>query len=1088
MSFKFNKQLSAFILIILSISIHCQISNGGQPYSFFNLIKSEPLPNLINAPTVIEINNASNSGKGPYCVGILKPTQISSKNDGLWTTNSDGSKVWRLKIKSKGAIGLTLHYKEFFIPTGGEVFLYNKNKNHVIGKFTSDRNINNKITHTQIIEGDETYIEYFQPAGVTENLNIQIKQVGFIFRGFEDYLQPFLDPRGSTSILIPKADNCQIDVTCSPENNGWQEQIDAVVHYTFVENQFMYVCSASLLNNTNQDCTPYILSAWHCGEPNAGQNLSGWTWYWNYQKSSCQPGAANGNDPSKGNQTMINGAVKSSSGSGTLNNPPSSNQVAGSDFYLVELNSSIPTSYNAYYAGWSKSNSAAGSGVSIHHPDGSAKKISTFSSSLSSVTYNGGAFNHHWLVTWSSTTNGHGVTEGGSSGGPIFDQNGRVVGQLSGGSSFCTSPTQPDLFGKFSSNWTANGSNSNAQLSSWLDPSQSNVNTLDGSYQPCSSANPLNCIINTSSTSITVGNSVVFSDGSTGNPSSWNWNFDSNGLGGASPSVSSVQNPGAITFNSVGTYTVSLSASNGSSNCNSSVNITVSSGGSSSNGCDVLSNIQTGQSLTVYPYGTGYMSGWNSYGDISKVESFSITGNYSNVKNIGIYLYDVNSSSNNATVDFNIWSNANGSPGTILGTVSYTLASLENQLSSDPNNSGIITATFPNPIAISGNAFFAGIKMNNFSPQDKIAIVTNTNNANSNNTAWEQWASGSWYEYSASNAWGYVLAHSITAELGFMTSVSPDVTICSGDNTTLLASGAGNNGTYSWDNNLGNGNPKVVSPNSTTTYIVTGTDSNGCSDDASVVVTVENNPTISVTPNSTICSGNNITLQASGAGNNGSYNWSNNQGNNSSITVSPNTTTTYSVTGTNSYGCSAQANVIVTVESSPIVFANSNLTNALVGDNIQFNSNGSNASNYSWQFGDGNSSSSPNPTHSDNNAGTYNVQLTGYNISGNCSDQDSFSINISENNLNIEEITNDNLTIIPNPNQGLFKIKFKESLIQSTKIEIFNSLGKLIKSQTINQGVENIEINLQELSTGIYYLKYNFENKIITQKFIINKQ
>ena len=116
------------------------------------------------------------------------------------------------------------------------------------------------------------------------------------------------------------------------------------------------------------------------------------------------------------------------------------------------------------------------------------------------------------------------------------------------------------------------------------------------------------------------------------------------------------------------------------------------------------------------------------------------------------------------------------------------------------------------------------------------------------------------------------------------------------------------------------------------------------------------------------------------------------------------------------------------------------------------------------------------------------MQLTGFNISGNCSDQDSFSINISENNLNIEEISNDNLTIIPNPNQGLFEIKFKESLIQSTKIQIFNSLGKLIKSQTINQGVENIEINLQELSTGIYYLKYNFENKIITQKFIINKQ
>ena len=53
--------------------------------------------------------------------------------------------------------------------------------------------------------------------------------------------------------------------------------------------------------------------------------------------------------PSKGNQTMINGVVKATSGSGTLNNPPSSNQVAGSDFTLVELNTSIPSSYNTRF-------------------------------------------------------------------------------------------------------------------------------------------------------------------------------------------------------------------------------------------------------------------------------------------------------------------------------------------------------------------------------------------------------------------------------------------------------------------------------------------------------------------------------------------------------------------------------------------------------------------------------------------------------------------------------------------------------------------------------------------------------------------
>ena len=156
-------------------------------------------------------------------------------------------------------------------------------------------------------------------------------------------------------------------------------------------------------------------------ETNANQNLSGYTWYWNYQKTSCQPNA-NASNPSKGNQTMINGVVKATSGSGTLNNPPSSNQVAGSDFTLIELNTAIPSTYNAYFAGWDRSSSSASSGVGIHHPNGSAKKISTFNSNLASSSYNGGAFNAHWEVYWDATTNGHGVTEGGSSGSPIFNQ------------------------------------------------------------------------------------------------------------------------------------------------------------------------------------------------------------------------------------------------------------------------------------------------------------------------------------------------------------------------------------------------------------------------------------------------------------------------------------------------------------------------------------------------------------------------------------------------------------------------------------------------------------------------------------------
>ena len=66
------------------------------------------------------------------------------------------------------------------------------------------------------------------------------------------------------------------------------------------------------------------------------------------------------------------------------------------------------------------------SGVGIHHPNGSAKKISTFNSNLASSSYNGGLL---MLIGKfiGMHTNGHGVTEGGSSGSPIFNQDKRIV-------------------------------------------------------------------------------------------------------------------------------------------------------------------------------------------------------------------------------------------------------------------------------------------------------------------------------------------------------------------------------------------------------------------------------------------------------------------------------------------------------------------------------------------------------------------------------------------------------------------------------------------------------------------------------------
>jgi len=125
------------------------------------------------------------------------------------------------------------------------------------------------------------------------------------------------------------------------------------------------------------------------------------------------------------------------------------------------LNQNIPDTFNVFFNGWNRKDTTSPSGVGIHHPEGDLKKISTYDKPLVTAYY-------YSIQTLSLAGNvdcdpdGHGVTEGGSSGSPIFDNHGRIVGTLTGGDSSCDTSylDSPDYYGKFSWSWDKNGSDS----------------------------------------------------------------------------------------------------------------------------------------------------------------------------------------------------------------------------------------------------------------------------------------------------------------------------------------------------------------------------------------------------------------------------------------------------------------------------------------------------------------------------------------------------------------------------------------------------------------------------------------------------
>lgn len=560
------------IFMSLGTALNAQISIGGTPLGLQKVSTAATSPFPYAAPSfllakpdiaVARNEDAANDSKGAYRIGLNVPVSITMTNSGSWTVLADGTRVWRLIICGRDALALGLYFSEAVrIPAGGKLFAYNENGRQILGAYTSETG---SFQAMEMVQGEKLYLEYSAPAWVHELPVFSVNEVVYFYRGVEEHVNQFA--RQATQ---ERAASCEVDVACS-EGNNWANQIKSVVHYTFNDGTGTYVCSASTINNTANDCKPYILTAWHCGERVAGQSIATWVWYWKYQKSSCSPGSANSNDPSKGSKTMTGGTVRASSGNGTLNNPPGQYEVAGSDFYLVELSAQPPSSYDVYYAGWDRTNTGSVSGVGIHHPAGSAKKISTYTDQLTSGTFNGGATNAHWEVYWESTTNGHGVTEGGSSGSPLFNSAGRIVGQLSGGASACTTngagsgtgPDKNDLYGKFYFNWDQNGTAANARLKPWLDPNNTGVSYLSGIAAPCAAAPtaPVAQFV-ANPTTVTIGGTVQFTDQSTGPPTGWSWVITpSTGwsfTGGTTPSS---QNP-QVTFTVGGYYTVQLTASN----------------------------------------------------------------------------------------------------------------------------------------------------------------------------------------------------------------------------------------------------------------------------------------------------------------------------------------------------------------------------------------------------------------------------------------------------------------------------------------------------------------------------------------------
>ena len=478
--------LLVFICVFLAGNAYSQISFGGTPlsiemqkpaddefikegYKEFELSELDPyiITADFNWDEIFEEDEYYNRLGMPMRTGFSIDAGLNPNNSGTWEVLPCGTLLWRLKIESPGAKSLSLLIDDFNMPQNARLFVYEPDQNHIIGAFNSNNNTPEGIFNTHLLPGSTVIVEYEQYPDKSEAEPMPSEDFRF---NIESLLYNYL----SNGVIdeskdLGNAGACNVNINC-PEGDQWQNEKRGVARMKFKVGSSWYWCTGSLVNNTNQDGTPYFLTADHCGGDASAADRNQWQFYFNYERSGC---GNTGNPPNN----MLTGASKKASA-----------PIAdGSDFQLVTLNNNLPASYSPYYNGWSRLTGASNSGVSIHHPSGDAKKISTYTEGLSSATVTIGdetmASNSSWRVTWVETQSGHGVTEGGSSGSPIFNSSGQVVGALVGGSSSCSSTGSPDFYGKFDYHWDKNGNTNDSQLKPWLDPANTGAFTLNG-YDP----------------------------------------------------------------------------------------------------------------------------------------------------------------------------------------------------------------------------------------------------------------------------------------------------------------------------------------------------------------------------------------------------------------------------------------------------------------------------------------------------------------------------------------------------------------------------------------------------------------------------
>jgi hypothetical protein len=442
------------LFLLFPVLFYAQVTNEGKPVSWDldnSDIEKLELPSF-DLQKLIEEDIENDKKKDiPWRFGYEHQVDIGLETHGSWQNMEDGSRYWLVNIYSSGAKTMNFIFDEFFIPKGGKLYFYNSDRSDLLGAYTHSQNREDKVFGSWLVNGQDIFVEYFEPADKIGEGKLHIEKAVHGYRSITDFHnnQKNLNSSGA----------CNLDVDCSI-GTDFDTVKDELKKSVGLVNLGSGVCTGSLVNNTNNDGTPYFLTANHC----LGSNPGIWSFRFNWRSPNPVCASFTGSTNGPFNQTASGAVLRASNGS--------------SDFALAEITANIPSSWDLVWSGWDRSFNTPNFTVGIHHPSGDIMKVCRDDDSpfATSIFFNGSTNNVWYINEWEI-----GVTEPGSSGSPLYNQDGKIIGILSGGLAACAgnvNNNQYDFYGRFNEAWDS-GFSSSTRLRDWLDPTNSGVTTLD---------------------------------------------------------------------------------------------------------------------------------------------------------------------------------------------------------------------------------------------------------------------------------------------------------------------------------------------------------------------------------------------------------------------------------------------------------------------------------------------------------------------------------------------------------------------------------------------------------------------------------